>query len=165
MSDLRRFVLIACFACAFFAGPGIAGAQSLGELDQRLSALAPQVDEATANSGAASGVVSQLDQAESDFARIAENSRVDRDAMLSAYTRLDRMLDRIYTAYQKRKDACIAQIDNGGTCDYEQPEQIALRALYPLSWLRFEVRRFTPANPRWLAGSSTRRSTASPPAR
>src|SRR5216684_4003593 len=138
MSDLRRFVLIACFACALFAGPGIAAAQSLGELDQRLNALAPRVDEATANSGAASGVVSQLDQAESDFARIAENSRVDRDAMLSAYTRLDRMLDRIYTAYQKRKDACIAQIDNGGTCDYEQPEQIALRALYPLSWLRFE---------------------------
>src|SRR5229473_1694445 len=138
MSDLRRFVLIACFACALFAGPGIAAAQSLGELDQRLNALAPRVDEATANSGAASDVVSQLDQAESDFARIAENSRVDRDAMLSAYTRLDRMLDRIYTAYQKRKDACIAQIDNGGTCDYEQPEQIALRALYPLSWLRFE---------------------------
>src|SRR5260370_5015280 len=59
--------------------------------------------------------------------------------MLSAYTRLDRMLDRIYTVYQKRKDACIAQIDNGGTCGYEQPEQIALRALYPLSCLRFEA--------------------------
>src|SRR6266849_5528191 len=98
MSDLRRFVLIACFACALFAGPGIAAAQSLGELDQRLNALAPRVDEATANSGAASDVVSLLDQAESDFAKI----------------------------------------DNGGTCDYEQPEQIALRALYPLSWLRFE---------------------------
>src|SRR5260370_738993 len=138
MSGLRRFVLIACFACAFFAGPGIAGAQSLGELCERVNALAHRLDEAKANSGAESDVVSQLDQAESDFARIAENSRVDRDAMLSAYTRLDRMLDRIYTVYQKRKDACIAQIDNGGTCDYEQPEQIALRALYPLSWLRFE---------------------------
>jgi tetratricopeptide (TPR) repeat protein len=138
MSDLRRFALLAYLACALLAGAGVAAAQSLGELDHRLNALAPRVDEATANPAAASDVVSELDQAESDFAKIAENSRVDRDAMLSAYTRLDRMLDRIYTAYQKRKDACIAEIDNGGTCDYEQPEQIALRALYPLSWLRFE---------------------------
>src|SRR5260370_22263003 len=135
MSDLRRFVLIACFGCALCAGPVIAAAQSLGELDQRLNALAPRVDEATANSGVASDVVSQLEQAESDFAKIAENSRVDRDAMLSTYTRLDRMLDRIYTAYQKRKDACIAQIDNGGTCDYEPPAQIAMPALYPPSSL------------------------------
>jgi hypothetical protein len=47
------------------------------------------------------------------------------------------MLDRMYSAYRKKKDDCIAQIDNGGQCDYDQPEQLALRALYPLSWLRF----------------------------
>jgi tetratricopeptide (TPR) repeat protein len=43
----------------------------------------------------------------------------------------------MYQAYRKKKDDCIAQIDNGGQCDYDQPEQLALRALYPLSWLRF----------------------------
>ena len=48
------------------------------------------------------------------------------------------MLDRMYRTYQKKKDDCIEAIDNGGSCDYDQPEQLALRALYPLSWLRFE---------------------------
>jgi TolA-binding protein len=48
------------------------------------------------------------------------------------------MLDRMYRTYQKKKDDCIEAIDSGGNCDYDQPEQLALRALYPLSWLRFE---------------------------
>ena len=47
------------------------------------------------------------------------------------------MLNRLYQAYQHKKDACIAQIDAGGNCDYDQPEQLALRALYPLSWLHY----------------------------
>ncbi len=51
------------------------------------------------------------------------------------------MLNQMYTTYQRVKDACIETIDNGGTCNYDQPEQLALRALYPLSWLRFEGRR------------------------
>ena len=41
------------------------------------------------------------------------------------------------TAWSKKKDDCIAQIDNGGQCDYDQPEQLALKAAYPLAWLRF----------------------------
>ena len=48
------------------------------------------------------------------------------------------MLDQLYQTYQNRKDACINTIDHGGNCDYEEPEQLALRALYPLSWLKFE---------------------------
>ena len=47
------------------------------------------------------------------------------------------MLDRMQTVYSKKKDDCIAQIDNGGQCDYDQPEQLALKAAYPLAWLRF----------------------------
>ena len=47
------------------------------------------------------------------------------------------MLDRIQTVYLKKKDDCINTIDNGGQCDYDKPEQFALRAAYPLAWLRF----------------------------
>ena len=41
------------------------------------------------------------------------------------------------TAWSKKKDECIDTIDNGGQCDYDKPEQLALRAAYPLAWLRF----------------------------
>ena len=45
----------------------------------------------------------------------------------------------MYTTYKQKKDDCIAQISNGGAqCDYDQPEQLSLQALYPLSWLRFQ---------------------------
>src|SRR6266851_3018770 len=81
---------------------------------------------------------SRLDQAETDFARIAENERPERGDLTGAYERLEAMLDRTYRTYQKKKDDCIETIDNGGSCDYDRPEQLALRALYPLSWLRFE---------------------------
>ena len=47
------------------------------------------------------------------------------------------MLNRMQTAYLKKKDDCINTIDNGGQCDYDKPEQFALRAAYPLAWLRF----------------------------
>ncbi len=47
------------------------------------------------------------------------------------------MLDRMQTAWSKKKDDCINTIDNGGQCDYDKPEQFALRAAYPLAWLRF----------------------------
>jgi tetratricopeptide (TPR) repeat protein len=47
------------------------------------------------------------------------------------------MLYRMQTAWSKKNDDCIAQIDNGGQCDYDKPEQLALRAAYPLAWLRF----------------------------
>jgi TolA-binding protein len=58
--------------------------------------------------------------------------------LLATYERLESMLDGLYQTYQKRKDDCVETIDNGGSCDYDQPEQLALRAVYPLSWLRFE---------------------------
>jgi hypothetical protein len=119
-------------------GTGVAYAQSLSELNQRLNELEGQVAEGVGNPQAASDVIDRLDQAEADFAKMAENGHLDRGALLESYERLERMLNRMYVTYQHQKDACIETIGNGGTCDYTQPEQLALRALYPLSWLRFE---------------------------
>jgi hypothetical protein len=137
--DCRLMGWIAAFATALaiaIARP--AGAQSLGELNRRLSELEPRVSAGTTNPQVASEVIDQLDQAETDFARIAENERPARGDLSGAYERLEAMLDRMYRTYQKKKDDCIETTDNGGSCDYDQPEQLALRALYPLSWLRFE---------------------------
>jgi hypothetical protein len=115
--------------------PSVAGA-SLGGLSARLNALEPRVTEAVSNPAAASSVISELDTAEGEFEEAA-NGRVSRSALLEAYVQLESMLNRIYQTYQHKKDACIAQIDAGGNCDYDQPEQLALRALYPLSWLHY----------------------------
>ena len=62
---------------------------------------------------------------------------MDKGALIPLYHQLESMLDRMQTVYSKKKDDCIAQIDNGGQCDYDKPEQFALRAAYPLAWLRF----------------------------
>ncbi|HJU28993.1 MAG TPA: hypothetical protein VJ718_07480, partial [Candidatus Binataceae bacterium] len=139
LSDLRRLAL---FILAFFAisagAAHPAAAQSVGALNQRLDEIAPQVAEGVSNPQAASQAIDKLDQAESDFTQIAENGRSSQEQLLATYDRLESMLSRMYTTYQRQKDACINTIDNGGNCDYEQPEQLALRALYPLSWLRIE---------------------------
>jgi len=113
-------------------------AQSLGELNRRLGALEPQAAEGVTNPQAASDVITQLDAAESEFAQIASTGH-DQEALIETYDQLEVMLNRLYTTYQGKKDACIETINNGGSCDYDQPEQLALRALYPLSWLRFEA--------------------------
>lgn len=113
-------------------------AQTLAGLNGRLDELEPQVRAGMTSQDAASVAIDRLDETEADFARIAESGHVGEDQLLATYTRLEQMLDRMYTTYQRQKDECINTIDNGGTCDYDKPEQLALRALYPLSWLRFE---------------------------
>ncbi len=114
-----------------------AGAAGLGGLNSRLSALEPRVEEALSNPSVASDVIQQLDTSEGEFEQIANSGRVSRGELLDTYMRLESMLNRLYTTYQHKKDACIAQIDAGGNCDYDQPEQLALRAVYPLSWLHY----------------------------
>ena len=109
---------------------------SLAGLNSRLNALEPRVNEALENPAAASSVISELDTAEGEFEEAA-NGRASRGELMDTYVQLESMLNRIYQAYQHKKDACIAQIDAGGNCDYDQPEQLALRALYPLSWLHY----------------------------
>ncbi|HVB82725.1 MAG TPA: hypothetical protein VNE82_22585 [Candidatus Binataceae bacterium] len=113
-----------------------AASASLGGLNARLNALEPRVNQAVSDPAVASSVISELDTAEGEFEEAA-SGRVGRGDLIETYTQLESMLSRIYQTYQHKKDACIAQIDEGGNCDYDQPEQLALRALYPLSWLHY----------------------------
>src|SRR6202521_2751747 len=133
----RRALLGVLIAATIAAGAPVVAAQSLGELNRRIDELEPQVSEGVSNPEVASQAITQLDAAEAEFARVAEGAR-PTSALMSSYDRLGAMLNRMYTTYQKKKDACIETLDRGGACDYDQPEQLALRALYPLSWLRFE---------------------------
>ena len=43
----------------------------------------------------------------------------------------------MYTAFKQKKEDCLAQVETA-QCNYDEPEQISLRALYPLSWLRYQ---------------------------
>lgn len=137
-SQLWCIALIAIAIGTALVAARTAVAQTLGALNQRLDEIQPLVREGASNPDAASTAIDRLDETEADFARVAENQRVGQAELLATYDRLETMLDRMYTTYQHQKDACINTIDNGGTCDYDKPEQLALRALYPLSWLRFE---------------------------
>jgi outer membrane protein assembly factor BamD (BamD/ComL family) len=140
---MRKIVDFARLAPAFLliviaANPRPAAAQTLRGLNETLDTIEPRVAEGVANPEAASEAIDRLDQVEADFARLAEAGRVDQEELLVTYHRLERLLDQMYQTYQSHKDACINTIDHGGNCDYEVPEQLALRALYPLSWLKFE---------------------------
>ena len=116
---------------------GVAAAQSMGELQSEISSLNGQMSAAESNESTASEVINRLDTAEGNFAKLASGGKVDKGSLVPMYRELDSMLDRMQTVYSKKKDDCINTIDNGGQCDYDQPEQLALRAAYPLSWLRF----------------------------
>jgi len=128
-------MLTAFFALAFTAR--IASAQSAGQLEGELSGLSGQMSSAESNASTADQVIGRLDAAEGDFAKLTSSGKVDKGALIPIFHQLESMLDRMQTAWAKKKDDCIAQIDNGGQCDYDQPEQLALKAAYPLAWLRF----------------------------
>ncbi len=140
MRKLRDFswLILACSVGLLMASALAASAQTLRGLNETLDQIEPEVAQGMSSPAAASDAIERLDQAEADFARIAEQGRVDQEELLATYHRLERMLEQMYQTYQRRKDTCINVIDHGGNCDYEQPEQLALRALYPLSWLKFE---------------------------
>src|SRR5208283_3117646 len=132
----RLMVMItAFFTLAFIAG--IAAAQSVAELESELSSLSGQMSAAESNDSTADQVIGRLDNAEGTFAKLTSSGKVDKGALIPLYRQLESMLDRMDTAFAKKKDDCIAQIDNGGQCDYDKPEQLSLRAAYPLAWLRF----------------------------
>src|SRR5216684_2640132 len=132
------WLMLTLLVIVIVTGRRPATAQTLRGLNETLDQIEPGVAQGVSNPDAASEAIDRLDQAEADFARVAEEGRVDQEELLVTYHRLERMLDQIYRTYQNRKDACINTIDRGGNCDYEQPEQLALRSLYPLSWLKFE---------------------------
>ncbi len=116
-----------------------AHAQSLSALNNELSGLASQVSAAAAgnNYDEANDVVARLDQAEATFAKIAENSRGDKESLVGTYARLEELLGRMYSAFKQKKEDCLARIETT-QCNYDEPEQVSLRALYPLSWLRYQ---------------------------
>jgi len=132
----RLTVMLATFfALAFTAS--IAAAQSIGQLESEVSGLSGQMSSAESNPSTADQVIGRLDTAEGDFAKLTSSGKVDKGALIPIYHQLESMLDRMQTTWSKKKDDCINTIDNGGQCDYDQPEQLALKAAYPLAWLRF----------------------------
>jgi hypothetical protein len=137
MAIKHRIAVTVAALVAFALVGAPAWAQSLGELNGELSNLESQMGAAKSNDQTAISAVERLDRAQAEFAKIANNPKTDKAALVPAYDRLESMLSDLYSTYKKKKDDCIAQIDAGGQCDYTQPEQVSLRALYPLSWHRF----------------------------
>jgi tetratricopeptide repeat protein len=136
LSSHRLLVMLASFFALVFAA-SIAAAQSAGQIESELSSLSGQMSSAESNESTADQVVARLDAAESSFAKLTSSGKVDKGSLIPVYRQLEGMLERMQTAWLKKKDDCINTIDNGGQCDYDKPEQLALRAAYPLAWLRF----------------------------
>src|SRR6266481_2759660 len=135
ISHRLTVMLTAFFAFALTAT--IAAAQSAGQLESELSSLSGQMSSAESSDSAADQVIAKLDAAEGTVAKLTSSGKVDRGSLIPVYRQLESMRERMQTAWSKKKDECINTIDNGGQCDYDQPEQLALKAAYPLAWLRF----------------------------
>ncbi len=118
---------------------GTSSAQGVVELNAEISAAEGQIGSAESNPQTASSVIERLDKAEALFAKSANDPKVDKGSLVGPYSRLESMLNRMYTTYRNRKDACIEQVSAGTECDYTEAEQLSLRALYPLSWLRYQA--------------------------
>ncbi len=115
-----------------------AGAEGLREFVEHLSVMDSRVRQGLTDPHVASEVINELDADEGTFAHFTVISGENRVELLDAYTLLDRMLGQMYETYRKKHDACLMSIGNEAVdCDYNLLEQLELRALYPLSWLRF----------------------------
>src|SRR5260370_33701598 len=131
---------VVAMMAAFFAvrlSAGVAAAQSGGQRESEVSRLSGQMSSAESNPSTADQVIGRLDAAEGNFAKLASGGKVDKGSLIPIYHQLESMLDRMETTYAKKKDDCIAQIDSGGQCDYDQPEQLAMKAADPRSRARF----------------------------
>ena len=115
-----------------------AGAEGLREFVEHLSVMDSRVRQGLTDPHVAGEVINELDADEGTFAHFTVISGENRVELLDAYTLLDRMLGQMYETYRKKHDACLMSIGNEAVdCDYNLLEQLELRALYPLSWLRF----------------------------
>src|ERR1700758_4669582 len=108
-----RVVVGFLVTATLLASVGIASAQSLSSLNHRLDEIQPQVSAGMTDPTAAGGAIDRLDQAEADFAQIVEGGRNDREELISTYDRLESMLNRMYSTYEKKKNACVEAIDQG----------------------------------------------------
>src|SRR5713101_2002524 len=139
MKFLDKSFWLLAFLAGTFSFVTAAAAQDLGTLNSQINGASAEVSSAMGNPSAAEQAIARLDEAESTFAKVANNPKVDKGSLASAYSRLEDMLSRVYNTYKQKKEDCVNQIQNGGAeCDYDQPEQLGLKALYPLSWLRFQ---------------------------
>src|SRR5713226_2818460 len=140
MKFLDKSFWLLAFLAGTFSFVAAAAAQDLGTLNEQVNGASAQVSSAMGgNAAAAEQAIARLDEAETTFAKVANNPKVDKGSLASAYSRLEDMLSRVYNTYKQKKEDCVNQIQNGGAeCDYDQPEQLGLKALYPLSWLRFQ---------------------------
>ena len=98
--QLRRIAVSVIAIGTVLVAAHTAVAQTLGALNQRLDEIEPMARAGAGNPDAASRAIDRLDEAEADFARVAENERVDQGELLATYARLEVMLDRMYTTYQ-----------------------------------------------------------------
>jgi Tetratricopeptide repeat len=133
----RASIAATCAFAALALSMGAARAQSLSDINSQLSQIEGQLPAARNNTGQAGSVITQLDRLEALFAKLASSPKIDKSSLAPTYNRLDSALGGMYTTWKQKKDDCINTIDNGGQCDYTEPEKLALQALYPLSWLRF----------------------------
>jgi len=124
---------------ALFLFANNSSAQGIGELNAEISAAEGEIGAAESNPKTASAVIERLDRAEALFAKIANDPKSDKGGLVGSYGRLESMLNRMYTGYRNKKEACIEQASAGSECDYTEAEQLSLRALYPLSWLRYQA--------------------------
>jgi len=115
-----------------------ANADSVAQLSEQVAQVVAKVPSAESNEQVAGQVISELDRLEAQYAKVAQETSTNQMALEPVYHQLESALNTMYNTYKKKKDDCIAQIDNGGQCDYSVAEQLSLQALYPLSWLRFQ---------------------------
>ncbi len=114
------------------------GAEGIAAFVADLNALQPRVNQGANDPRVASEVINELDADEGIFANLTTVPGTSRAELLQAYSLLERMLGRMYDVYHAKHDQCLTAIGNGEVnCDYSILEQLELRALYPLSWLRF----------------------------
>lgn len=127
------------FLAALSTGARAADSQPLEEFNQQLLATQARLGPALNNPRLAGAMAEELDRDEAKFADYTADPRASADQLNVAYQRLGGMLEQLYRTWRDKHNACLTTIGNGGQCDYEQPEQLELRTLYPLSWLRFHA--------------------------
>jgi hypothetical protein len=138
LSIFRRAPLTIAAIAALVLSAGAARAQGLSQVQSELNGIQGKLSAARNDPTTAGEVISELDRLEAQFAKVSSSGKVDRSALGPTYDQLDDALSSMYSTWKKKKDDCITQIDNGGQCDYTEPEKLSLQALYPLSWLRFQ---------------------------
>jgi tetratricopeptide (TPR) repeat protein len=132
-----RLLATAIAWAALAAAPALAS-NGLAGFVEHLGSLQTRVQQGVSDPRVASEVINELDADEGTFAHFTTVPGASRADLLEAYNLLEQMLGRMYETYHRKHDQCITDIGNGNVnCDYSMLEQLELRALYPLSWLRF----------------------------